>query len=123
VPMNTMGTQIDDPIRLSLPKPRRVGNRLHGEVIYIDRFGSLVTNIHRSDLRTSQVLIQFGDSQVRGLVRTFGDRPPGSLIALFSSTGDLLISVVNGSAAERLGVQIGEPFEILLPEVVTSDRY
>lgn len=123
VPMNTMGTRIDDPVRLKLPKPQRMGNQLQGEVIYIDHFGSLVTNISRSELRSTQVLIHLGDSEVRGLAHTFGDRPPGSLIALFSSTDDLLISVVNGSAAERLVAQIGDPVEVLLPEVVTSDRY
>jgi S-adenosylmethionine hydrolase len=45
-------------------------------------------------------------------VKTFGDRAPGELVALLGSTGNLIVSVVNGSAAERLQVKIAEPFDV-----------
>jgi S-adenosylmethionine hydrolase len=41
-------------------------------------------------------------------VNTFGDRPIGSLIALYGSTGNLIISEVNGSAESRLKAHIGD---------------
>ena len=35
----------------------------------------------------------------------------GQLVALFGSTGDLIVSVVNGSAAEALGAKVGDRIE------------
>jgi S-adenosylmethionine hydrolase len=50
------------------------------------------------------------------LVRTFGERPEGELIALYGSTGDLGVAVVNGNAAQRLGVAVGDPVEVVRRE-------
>jgi S-adenosyl-L-methionine hydrolase (adenosine-forming) len=52
---------------------------------------------------------------IQGMVRTFGERPEGELIALFGSTGNLIISVVNGNAAQRLQAAPGD-----LVDVVTA---
>jgi S-adenosylmethionine hydrolase len=61
-------------------------------------------------------LVRIRDATIHGLVRTFGERPPGELIALYGSTGDLVVAVVNGSAAERLGAAIGDPVEVVREE-------
>jgi hypothetical protein len=42
-----------------------------------------------------------------GLVRTFGEGKPGELVALFGSTGSLIVCEVNGNAAERLKIWVG----------------
>jgi S-adenosylmethionine hydrolase len=42
------------------------------------------------------------------LVNTFGERAAGELAALFGSTGNLIVSVVNGSAAQKLGAKVGD---------------
>ena len=39
----------------------------------------------------------------------------GELVALFGSTGNLIVAEVNGNAAARLGAKIGDAFEIILP--------
>jgi S-adenosylmethionine hydrolase len=46
-------------------------------------------------------------------VKAYGDAEPGSLVALIGSSGRLEIAVVNGSAAIRLGVSVGEPLELV----------
>jgi S-adenosylmethionine hydrolase len=113
VPLEAVGTPIEDPVFLSLPKPIKTQDGILGEVIYIDHFGSLVTNIRSSDLHTDRnVSIEVKGSKVEGMVKTFGDRPPGTLIALFSSTGDLILSVVNGSACRFLKVEVGEQVKV-----------
>jgi S-adenosylmethionine hydrolase len=48
------------------------------------------------------------------LVSTFGERPPGELVALLDSSGSLAISVVNGSAAQFLNIIIGDKIEVLI---------
>jgi len=112
-PLVVLGTPINDPVRLELPKPVPVENGLRGEVLHIDHFGNITTTIRQEHLNgKQQVTVRLGGYEIRGLVRTFGDRPPGSLIALIGSSGDLIVSVVNGSAAGQLNVKIGDPVDV-----------
>jgi S-adenosylmethionine hydrolase len=51
------------------------------------------------------------------MVDTFGERPVDELIALLGSTGNLIVSVVNGNAAAKIGVKVGDPLEAIVPEI------
>jgi S-adenosylmethionine hydrolase len=53
------------------------------------------------------VRVRIGGVFIDGLVNTFGDGKPGELIALFGSTGNLIIAEVNGNAANRLRIHVG----------------
>lgn len=115
VPLTEIGAPVHDPVQLVLPEPERTARGWRGEIIHIDHFGSLSSNINYELLgEPEQVTVRVGGAEIRGLVHTFGDRPPGELIALYGSTGSLIISVVNGSAASRLSAQVGDPVEVLL---------
>lgn len=111
-----MGTPIDDPIRLQLPKPQRTENVLRGEVIHIDHFGNISSNIRIEHLgEVKGTIIRLCGAEINGMVQTFGERPVGELVALYGSTGNLIVSVVNGSAAKRLDAKIGDEVEVILP--------
>lgn len=110
VPLQELGTPIDDPVLLSLPQPERTENGWRGEVIHIDHFGNVSTNIRIEHLgKPAKLNTQLCETNIAGMVQTFGERPPGDLVALYGSTGNLIISVVNGNAAQRLGAKIGDP--------------
>ena len=113
VKLAKLGKTIDDPVRLPTPKPRATANGLIGQISHIDRFGNLISNIHRSDLGDREVarVEVFGEA-LEEVVRTFGDREPGSLVILYSSSDHLTISVVNGNAARELNAATGDPFEV-----------
>ena len=101
------------PIRLQTAKPREVANGLFGQIAHIDQFGNLISNIHRNDVGDADVAsVEVAGEKIQGLVRTFGERDPGSMIALFSSNDFLTISVVNGNAAMELDAATGDPFEV-----------
>jgi S-adenosylmethionine hydrolase len=86
-----------------------------GALVTIDHFGNLRTNIGRQDLGALEpAAVRIAATQVNGLVRTFGERAEGELIALFGSSGDLILAVVNGSAAVQLGARVGDAVEVLL---------
>ena len=113
-PLQEIGTPIYDPMRLSIPKPEQTPHGWQGQVIHIDHFGNISTNLLRQHLGpTTDVVVHLGGVRIQGLVNTFGERPPGSLIALFGSTGNLLVSLVNGSAALRLDARVGDPVEVI----------
>lgn len=109
VPIDAFGPRINDPIRLPVRHPIRTSRRLIGEVIAIDHFGNLSTNILESHLPDwSHVAIEIRTARIVGLVSTYGDRPEGTLVALFGTDNDLSISVVNGDAASLLNARVGD---------------
>lgn len=114
VPLSQLGTPIDDPIRLPLPQPEPTSTGIRGEVIFVDDFGNLHTNILRHHLADwTKVKVRIGDVEIKGMVRTFGERPPGTLIAHFGTEHDLDLSVVNGNAQTHLGAKVGDPVEVI----------
>src|SRR4030042_1181006 len=113
VPLNVMGTVIHDPVRLEIPHPEPIhGGGWRGQVMEIDHFGNLSTNILAPHLeQAKKVTIHIKGEQINGLVSNYGERPSGTLIALIDSNGTLAISVVNGNTAQDLQVMIGNTFE------------
>jgi len=129
VPLTTLGTPFpagergtdDSLVRLELPKPVKTETGWQGEIIHIDHFGSLASNIRVEDLgealkNKDKINVRLADVEIHGLVNTFGERPVGELIALLGSTGNLIVSVVNGSAQARLNVKVGDSFEAIFEE-------
>ena len=112
-----LGTAIHDPVLLKLPQPARTPNGLTGEVIHIDHFGNISTNIRVEHLhKPKKVIVRLGGTEIQGMVQTFGERQTGELVALYGSTGNLIVCVVNGSAAQRLNVLPGAPVEVEIME-------
>lgn len=119
VPLEAVGTLIDDPVRLPFTWPRRTPNGLAGEVSAIVRhFGNIFTNISAQDLEALGVdlgalRVRLAGVEIKGLVRTFGDRAPGELVALIGSDDELIVAEVNGHAGDRLSIKVGEPVEVI----------
>ena len=62
--------------------------QIHGRVVFVDRFGNLITNIEKGHLpATCNLTVTIGGQSVSGLARTHGERKPGELIALINSLG------------------------------------
>jgi S-adenosylmethionine hydrolase len=79
VPLEDLGTPIDDPVRILLPRPRRTEQGLVGEVVNTDHFGNVASNIHRDDMTgLGQVNVTLCGVTIAGLVRTFGEGRRGS---------------------------------------------
>jgi S-adenosylmethionine hydrolase len=119
VPPASLGSPMNDLLWLATPEPDHQGNAVQGEVIYIDRFGNLVTNLSLQQLARAgiesapaQILVEIKGRRIGKLSRTFHEEDgevTGRLLALISSYGYLEIAVRDGSAAVELGVSIGEP--------------
>ena len=111
----TLGSPITDPLRAVLPQPIRTSGGWQAEIIHIDHFGNLATNLRREHLAgIERITLHLAGVTLQGLVRTFGDRSTGELVVLYGSTGSLIVCEVNGSAASRLGLRVGDPVEVLV---------
>jgi S-adenosyl-L-methionine hydrolase (adenosine-forming) len=118
VSLHELGSPFNDPIRLELPRPQKTNNGWQGEVIHIDHFGNVSTNIrveHLGDTMKEKetIVVRLNGIQIDGMVNTFGERPVGQLIALIGSTGHLAVAVVNGNAQQRLGTKVGDVVEVI----------
>jgi S-adenosylmethionine hydrolase len=105
-----LGPRQDDWVRLTIPPPSIDGDRLNGEVVFIDHFGNLITNIPGeavAALSNRPLRVTVGTRDVDRQVRTYGEGQPGVPIFLISSAGMLEIAVIQGSAASRLEAQVG----------------
>ncbi len=95
-----------------------------GEVIHVDSFRNVVTNItakHLSEVRIGlnsriKVAIEGGGSVKMQLIRTYSDANLGSLLAVIGSGGFLEVSINQGDAAGRLRATASKRVEITLIE-------
>jgi hypothetical protein len=84
-----------------------------GEVLHVDRFGNLVTNIQyptgQYPLPNPNLSLRVGRVRIAGLSRTFSDVAPGEVVAYVGSSGYLEVAEREGHAAQRLAVGVGDP--------------
>lgn len=91
--------------------------RIEGCVLEIDAFGNLISNVDREAFARAATggdcRVRCGGAEAIGVTDVYGRSPPGSVVALFGSTGRLEMAVVDGSAAERLRVERGAALEVV----------
>lgn len=113
VPLESLGTLIDDYVRLRIPRPVKTGQGWHSQVIHVDHFGNLATNLEKDMLLSQSVDIWINSQRISRLVQAYGDAKAGELIAMFDSSNHLSICVVNSSAAELLKASSGDAVEVI----------
>jgi S-adenosylmethionine hydrolase len=101
------------PERLVDPVPWYQGKAVIGEVLYVDHFGNLVTNL-TEDLVPGYAVLEVEDFEIGPVRRTFGDVPTGELLAYIGSGNTVEIAVRDGSAARRLGIGVGGRIRVRL---------
>ena len=111
VGLTSFGRVIADYHLLGIPAPLNSESEIIGEVLRVDRFGNLITNIDRRTFeRLSQhagIAVSIEGRDVSRVVATYAEAAVGDVCALFGSTDHLEIAVNAGSAAERLGLGRG----------------
>jgi len=102
--------------QLRWPEAKVLAAKIQGEVISIDSFGNLVTNITTEMLakvpNPEQVTVTCDEHETIGIWRTYADQPPMTLMALVGSSGKLELAIVDDSAKIMLGVRVGEKVSV-----------
>jgi S-adenosylmethionine hydrolase len=101
--------------RLDIPRPALGDGRIDGQVLRVDRFGNLITNIDRRTFETlagGTLEIRIGPHPVARVVTTYADASPGEVCALFGSTDHLEVAANGSSAAEALDLRRGAPVHV-----------
>ncbi|HEY9479619.1 MAG TPA: SAM-dependent chlorinase/fluorinase [Gemmatimonadaceae bacterium] len=103
--LDDLGAPHESPVIRRTPEARRLSDgRVAGEVIAVDRFGNLITNLVAMNGGTVSVAS-------RSLVvrRVYADVAVGELTAVIGSLGFVEIALRDGSAAATLGLGRGAP--------------
>ena len=121
VELTALGRPAGSVQRLDLPRPQVSGDRIIGEVLRVDRFGNLITNIDRKTFdrfvpanASGTLEIRVGPHVVGKVVSTYADAKPGELCALFGSSDHLEIAANGSSASAVLALGRGAPVHIAL---------
>jgi S-adenosylmethionine hydrolase len=105
-------------VRLESPACIRLSHTLQGEVIHVDGFGNLCTNIRRQDIENfasdREISIHINKELHIPLDTTYVARNRGAALALYDSHGHLEIAVNQGNAAQQLHLAIGAKIIVAL---------
>lgn len=113
-PLGSLGSTLVRIKHLRLPRPDGTAGAIRGEVLYVDAFGNLITNISRkhvarlhSSFPGKQVSVRIRGGAPMKIVNTYGEARSGAILATFGSFELLEIAVRDASAATRLGCGVG----------------
>ena len=116
IELSEFGRTVTDWHTLNVPEPTVTDTEMIVEVVRVDRFGNLVTNVDRRTfdrfVKAARVEIIAGTATVATVVMTYADADPGALCALFGSSEHLEIAVNGGNAAEHLALGRGAKITI-----------
>jgi S-adenosyl-L-methionine hydrolase (adenosine-forming) len=116
--LRLLGPQPDTYKLLDLPQPRQDGGLIVGQVIYIDGFGNLVSNISAEMIVAQfgafdRVTAQCGGRDVGQLQGTYAFVAAGEALALINSMRLVEVAVNQGRACDVFGAGVGSEVRIV----------
>lgn len=114
IQQSKVGPRVLKPVRHDFPQPQLIGAALHGEIIHIDHFGNLTTNIpeeliHETFISSDTIAIQVGKHRIDGLVTGYYQMKTGQPGAVINSWNYLEIFCREYSAKKKLKARRGQP--------------
>lgn len=103
-------------LMLDWPEAQRMAKSIQGEIVAVDSFGNLISNITEAQLAGvptgEELQVLCDEHETRGLFRTYADQPPQTFVAVVGSNGCLELAIVGESAAMMLGLGVGAKVEL-----------
>jgi S-adenosylmethionine hydrolase len=111
VPVTAFGARLSSFVKLGTPGVAREQSRLTGEIIYIDGYGNLFTNITEHDLTglpSRKLNVAVGSTTLQGLAASYDSVQAKGLAAVLNSWGMLEIAAYKGDARQECNAKIGD---------------
>ena len=107
-----IGEQVDSLVQLRYTEPSWQGNVVEGQVVHIDHYGNLVTDIESALLRDGESMhVEVKGELIDGMSSSYAEG--GALLAIIGSFDTLEVAARNASAEERLGARIGDAVRVV----------
>ena len=113
--LSSLGTPIKALHPLALPQLRRNGRTLQGQIVHIDAFGNLITNLPGALLgptASPRLALRYRHHAAR-VVSSYAAGRPRELVALVGAAGCVELALPNGSAAHAFRARRGDPITVL----------
>ncbi len=112
-----VGREIMDYVKLSFARAKYEHQEFVCEVLHIDDFGNIVTNINQKELNKlmdlAKVMVRIGGKRFSPrIVQTFSDLKKRELGLVVGSHGFIEIVSLEGSAAHKLSAKIGDALRV-----------
>jgi hypothetical protein len=116
--LTELGEVIANIKMLPLPQSEYKKNVIKTPVVYIDKFGNIITALSQKDwqekVKKKNFQLHFEKKKLEiSLKRAYADGEQGEIIALFGSSGFLELAINHGNAAQRLQVKTGTLLKII----------
>lgn len=106
ISVKEFGREIKDFVRFENVKPNLISeNEIEAEIIHIDHFGNLITNLKAENL-PPQFVLQVNKHRIENLRQHFSEAEPGEVFSIIGSAGFLEIVAFMDSAKRLLNVKI-----------------
>ena len=113
------GPEVDHYEKIELKKPEIKKNEIAGQVLYVDKFGNLITNIPESQIqelkerfKNIKLGLHIREHHISRYEESYSKVTPGELLFLIGSLGLVEIACREGSAAQRIKAVSGDPVKI-----------
>jgi hypothetical protein len=111
-PAKEFGESIESLNAFHVPVPFKDANgHIIGQVIHIDRFGNLITNLRSGDIPTAGAAVEIKNQRIANTSSYYAQGK--GLMAIIGSSDYLELSLKDGNAAAFLGINIGDTVKIL----------
>ncbi len=108
------GAKITDAATPQFTTVKRKNSYLIGEVLHVDGFGNIITNINEKELAQSKTVnVKLPKAALEVVLgKTYAETKPQQPLALVGSHGFLEIALNQGNAAEKFHIKAGDKIEV-----------
>jgi hypothetical protein len=118
--LNDIGTYTKEYLQKIDRKFRATKKQISGNVIQVDHYGNLITNIEEEVFnilrKDRKFMIHFGREKADKIHDCYNENDDGDCFVLFNDLGLLEIGINKGSASKLLGMKYDSPISIIFDE-------
>lgn len=108
------GDEMDDFARIPEIKPRNISeNEIEAQIIHIDRFGNIITNLTKEDL-PQKFHLQTNDRKIEKLKSFYAEAEKDEIFMIFGSAGFLEIVAFRNSAQKLLNIRNDDKIKVII---------
>lgn len=113
--VEALGPEIGDPVRLPLEAPRREPGSLAGQVVHVDRYGNLVTDIPAGWLPDGPCRAGIAGHVITRRAGHYAEIPAGEAAMIPGSLGTMELSLRGEDLARTWGIRRGAAVRVDIP--------
>ena len=118
IPPAEFGPEIKALVTPEFAKVKRVAGFFIGEILQIDGFGNIITNIREGEILGKSVTainLELANASLKlSFAKTYAQAKPKEFIAVIGSHGFLEIALNQASAAEKLNAKAGDRIKVMV---------